>query len=300
MIPPNQWYQKNDFMGNIRHHPVTFAIDGIGYAGVGNEGSVTYEDFYKYDPQSDRWTKLNNFGGGTRGYAYGVAYNGKAYVGFGSREKKVFNDLWEYSPTTDSWKELTPCPCEPRTHPAMVAVNGKVYVGTGGGITDNLKDWWEYDTASNRWTQKADLPGPARHHPFYFAINGMAYVGFGHGTEVVNGQIIYQDFYQYNPQTEKWKRMNDFPEMGRVAGTQFDYNGYGYILSGHGTNHKSMQTGEFWEYNPQTDNWKSLNPHKGKSRWAPGSFVINDKVYLTCGQSSVGENLRDIQIFGFK
>lgn len=294
-----QWQEKSDFMGNIRHHPVTFSIDGTGYAGLGDAGS-TYDDFYKYNPQSDSWTKLNNFGGGARGYAYGVVYNGKGYVGFGAKGNKLFNDLWEYNPIADAWKELKPCDCEIRTHPAMVTINGKIYIGMGEGAGNrNLKDWWEYDIVSNRWTRKADLPGPARHHPFYFTVNGMAYLGLGHGSEQVDNKSIYQDFYQYNPETDQWKRMNDFPGMGRVAGTQFDYNGYGYILSGQGTNHYNLVTGEFWQYNPKTDKWIVLTPHKGSGRWAPGSFIIDNKVYFTCGTSDLG-NQRDVQVFDLK
>lgn len=292
-----QWQEKGDFMGKIRHHPVTFSIDGTGYAGLGDAES-TYDDFYKYNPLSDSWTKLNSFGGGPRGYAYGVVYNGKGYVSFGTKGSKYFNDLWEYNPITDSWKELKPCTCEARGHPAMVVVNGRIYIGMGNNVA-NLKDWWEYNIVNNSWSKKADLPGPARHHPFYFTIDGKAYVGLGHGNKLVDSKSIYQDFYQFDPETGQWKRMNDFPGMGRVAGTQFDYNGYGYILSGQGTNHYNLVTGEFWQYNPKTDKWVAFASHKGSGRWAPGSFIIDNKVYFTCGTSDLG-NQRDVQVFDLK
>ncbi|MEZ4902787.1 MAG: hypothetical protein R2822_14060 [Spirosomataceae bacterium] len=71
-----------------------------------------------------------------------------------------------------------------------------------------------------------------RHHPFYFAVNGKTYVGFGHGSAFVDGNNIYKDFYRISSKQRQWKQLRDFPDMGRVAGTQFDHDGYGYILSG--------------------------------------------------------------------
>ncbi len=78
--------------------------------------------------------------------------------------------------------------------------------------------------------------------------------------------------------------MNDFPGESRVAGTQFSHDGYGYILSGDGDDHDYLETGEFWQYNPADDSWSQLPSHPGLSRWAPGSFIIDGKVYLVQGQ----------------
>ena len=77
--------------------------------------------------------------------------------------------------------------------------------------------------------------------------------------------------------------MSPFPGEARVAGTQFDHSGNGYVLSGDGDNHSYMPSGEFWEYEPTTDTWTQLPPHPGISLWAPGSFVINNKVYFFGG-----------------
>ena len=46
------------------------------------------------------------------------------------------------------------------------------------------------------------------------------------------------------------------------------------------------QTNEnsFFVYpNPANDTWLELTPHPGKSRWAPGSFVINDDIFFFGG-----------------
>ena len=81
----------------------------------------------------------------------------------------------------------------------------------------------------------------------------------------------------------EWITLNDFPSEGRVAGTQFSYNGKGYVLSGDGDDHGPLDSGELWEYDPILDNWIQLTSHPGGARWAPGSFVIDCHVYLTSG-----------------
>ncbi len=276
-----------------RNHVCTFSIDGFGYAVAGySTQSSTYifkNDVHQYNPATDSWTAMSDFPGTPRGFAYAVENNGKGYLGFGIDTGFIFNDFWEYNPATDSWNQLANCPGLPRRHPAMVSLNNKIYVGCGDGNTGNLSDWWEYDIPSNTWSQKANFPSFPRHHPYFFAINNEAYVGFGH-----NGNSIYKDLYKYNPTNNTWTTLPSLPAQGRVAGTQFAYGGKGYLLSGQGEDHSNMANGEFWEFDPITNAWTSLPPHPGGSRWAPGSFVINNSVYFTSGEAG-SSNLTDMK-----
>eukprot|EP00978_Attheya_sp_CCMP212_P013570 scaffold34059_cov44-Attheya_sp.AAC.1 len=68
----------------------------------------------------------------------------------------------------------------------------------------------------------------------------------------------------------------------------------GFVLSGDGDDHGHMATGEFHVFDPSfkpssgtaTGRWRSLSrPHPGRSRWAPGSFVVWDtaQVYFSGG-----------------
>ena len=77
--------------------------------------------------------------------------------------------------------------------------------------------------------------------------------------------------------------MEEIPGEGRVAGTQFSHNGYGYVLSGDGDDHDSMDEGEFYKYDGLTNTWEELPPHPGRSRWAPASFVLDNEVYIING-----------------
>jgi N-acetylneuraminic acid mutarotase len=301
------WVQKSSLPDTAfgRHHPVTFSIGGYGYLLGGSSTEVAYlSDFYRYDPATDQWTQLPDFPGPERSYSYAVVHEGKAYMGFGFGPIADMSDLWMYDPVTGVWTEKALCPGDGRGHPAFLEAGGKIYVGLGGSATGNRNDFWEYDIAGDKWEQMPDFPSYKRHHPFHFSIDSMVYVAFGHGSINVNGSTIYNDLYRFDPQTKTWEQMNDFPGEARVAGTQFSYNGKGYVLSGEGEDHYYLDEGEFWEYDPGTDSWKQLPPVPGSGRWAPGSFVIGDTVYFTCGtalvENSNSENQTDLWAYAFE
>ena len=282
------WTQVSNFINEGRHHPITFSNDNYGFVVAGSYSN----EVYRYDKSNDSWSQLSNFPAAGRGYSYGVTVGNKAYMGLGSTFNGSFpNDWWEYDMDNDTWTQLSNFPGNGRNHPAMIPVGNKIYMGCGSN-TSNLSDWWEFDILQNSWSQKTSLPGNDRHHPFYFGIGDFAYVGFGHGsspgpgTNSSTGVSIYNDFYRYDPSNDSWLRLNDFPSEARVAGTQFSYNNKGYVLSGDGDDHGPLSSGEFWEYNPLTDNWSQLPSHPGDAIWAPGNFVIGCDVYFLLGQNN--------------
>ncbi len=264
---------------NGRHHPVGFALNGKGYMATGtNSVGQPSKDFYEYDPVSDTWQTLTDFPGIARSFAIGVVLDGKAYMGFGATNTSYLRDFWRYDAQTDQWTQLSSCGCSGRRHPAMIAIGNRIYVGLGDGVIGDLNDWWMYTVDTDSWVNIADLPGPPRHHPFQFNAGGEVFAGLGH-----RGNSIYRDWYKLDTASNTWTAMQLFPGEGRVAGTQFDWNDDGFILSGDGDDHSFMATGEMWRYSPGTDSWTQFTPHPGISRWAPGSFVINDEVYFFGG-----------------
>ncbi len=285
-LSAQEWTVKSSLPEDVdgRNHPVTFAIGGLGFVGLGqDDGYNELGDMYRYDAQEDSWTAMPDFAGGARSYAYGVSHGVKAYIGFGSSAEGDLNDLWEYNPLSGEAVQLASMPTSGRTHPTMVESGGIIYVGLGGSDDGDLDDWWAYSIAEDSWTELAQFPGDPRHHPYFFAIDGLIYTGFGHGED------IYRDWYQYDPATDEWTQLNDIPAEGRVAGTQFDFEGKGYVLSGQGESHGNLTFGEFWEYDPSDDSWIELEPHPGTGRWAPGSFIIENQLYFTCGESFSNE-----------
>ena len=283
------WTTSSNFIGDGRHHPITFSNDNFGFVVSGSY----LNDVFKYDKLNDTWTQLQDFPGQGRGYGYAVSIGNDAYVGFGSTDNGQFpTNWWKYDMLTDTWFQLSSFIGDGRNHPAMVVVNNKIYVGCGSNDNGNLGDWWEYDIIADSWSQKSDIIGYNRHHPFYFGIGDYAYVGFGHGSTFGPGSnpnsnnYIYNDFYRYNPQNNSWTQLSNFPSEARVAGTQFSYEGKGYILSGDGDDHNPLSYGEFWQYDPTNDSWTQLPSHPGDAIWAPGSFVIGCDAYFLLGENN--------------
>ena len=262
-----------------RHHPISFALNGIGYAvtGTGSDNMPT-KAVYNYNPETNEWGSLADFPGAARSFGIGTVSNGKAYLGFGASTTAYLNDFWSFDASDSSWTKLEDCGCTGRRHPAMIAIGDRIYVGLGDDYSGDKNDWWMYTISTDQWTRIQNLPGPARHHPFMFNAGGEVFAGLGH-----SGGTIYRDWYKLDTATNQWNAMNIFPGEARVAGTQFTANGYGYVLSGDGDNHSYMETGEMWQYDPSNDGWTQLPSHPGKSRWAPGSFVIDNEVYFYGG-----------------
>ncbi len=282
-----QWEALSLSAVTTRHHPVTFTLNDTAYLLTGTTVQSSPQgtaDFFRYDEADDSWVRLPDFPGGARSFAYATSYEGKGYIGFGTNDNNVyFDDLWEYDPVTKEWTELTSCDCRGRNHPVFVAQAGRIFVGLGNGPFD-LNDFWSYDIDSNEWTQMPNLPGPPRHHPFHFAADGHVYAGMGH-----SGSNYYADWYKFDTNTDTWTEMNEHPAGGRVAGQEFTYKGYGYIISGDGAFHQNLVDGEFWKYLHETDEWERLPDHPGSApdnrigRWAPGSFVLNGHAYFFGG-----------------
>jgi len=305
------WNEVAELPGPGRHHPITFANETHGFLLTGTTVlSSISNDMYVYHASTDIWTLLpwDTVLPVPRSYSYGVVLpvsgNSKAYLGLGSSDSDQFlNDWWEMDMNTLAWRQLADFPGEARSHPAMNVVQStdgtgwEIHVGLGQGFSGNMQDWWIYTIVTDSWRQAPDFPSTERHHPFYFGIGTTSYAGLGHS----NG-FIERDWYSI--ENDVWKRLPDFSSSNlddeaedptivtteaRVAGTQFSIVlndiSLGFVLSGDGDDHGTMETGEFHAFVPESGLWKTLPAHPGPSRWAPGSFVLRGttEVYFTAG-----------------
>jgi len=265
-----QWTQ----LGNapyVNHHSNGFGYDGKGYIVQGfetNNGGTLQNRMWEYDPTTDDWTAIGFIPAPGRRFSIGDDMDDKYYWGFGTNRR----DVWEFDPVANTYTELPECPCDPRAHPAFVAHNGKIYMGAGSDSNGNRNDWWVFDFATQEWTQKANIPGAARHHPYQFGIGDAIYVGGGH----------VSNWLKYDINTETWSEINDLPQ-GRVAGSQFSYNGRGFLLTGDEADHSELEEEQFLMYFPESDEWFDLPFSPEMHRWACSSFIIEDELYFFGG-----------------
>jgi len=125
------------------------------------------------------------------------------------------------------------------------------------------------------WNQKEQLPAIGRHRGSGLAIGDKGYVGLGH----MNGagvNIIYKDWWEFNPATNSWTQKSDFPALTYGAST-FSVGNYGYIGGGTGLG------SEFYKYSPVTNTWTQIANCLSEIPSDDAAFGIGDKGYIKSG-----------------
>ncbi|HUP11765.1 MAG TPA: IPT/TIG domain-containing protein, partial [Niastella sp.] len=159
------------------------------------------------------WARKADVSPGSHMFINGFSINGNGYLFTGA-------DLWAYDPVSNTWSKKKSLPADYwHRYGFCFVVGTKAYVGLGAGYPGedynneyrNKKylDVWEYDALQDNWVQKASFPGASRVMPFSFSENGMGYMGGGDTTHGGSGNA--HDFWKYDPTTDSWTRMADFP-----------------------------------------------------------------------------------------
>ncbi len=81
------WKARADFPGNPRQTAVGVAMNGKGYFGLGMAGyTVTYQDFWSYDPTADAWTQVEgmDFPDERSGWSSAFLLGDTLYAGLGA------------------------------------------------------------------------------------------------------------------------------------------------------------------------------------------------------------------------
>jgi len=142
----------------------------------------------------------------------------------------------------------------------------------------NSTDTTEIETKD--WTQLNNYPGTALRWAFGFSANNKGYVVGGEYDESSGNDTA--KVFQYDPLTDKWQQLKDYPGngMGMMAG--FSLNGKTYLGTGYNYNTKLLCS-DFWEYDPSNDKWTQKADFPGGNRQTAISFSIGDYGYLMGG-----------------
>jgi N-acetylneuraminic acid mutarotase len=135
------------------------------------------------------------------------------------------------------------------------------------------------------WTQKSDFPGTPRVVPFSFSVDGVGYIGGGDPTNMNFGST--NDFWKYNPETDSWTRLADFPSGNTIGLSGFSLAGVGYVLEtgpGNPTAPVAASYSEkLWRYNISADAWEQKASLPTRKFLSGVTFTINDKAYAGLG-----------------
>lgn len=289
MVCNGAWIQKAPFGGDARHRCTGFSINNKGYIGGGhvNAGTtITYKDYWEYDPGTNTWTQIADFGGGYRYHSTAFTIEDYAYVGLGEDEDDIYyNDFWKYIPLINTWVQVASYPGEPRRGACGFVIDTFGYVGTGQTESGYAVDFYKYNPANNTWTPISNFIGEARSSAVAFSYDGKGYVGTGH---VIGNDT--NDFYMYDPIADLWTQKSNVGFHGRQDATGFVLNGEAYIGTGN-DNEGTDNYGDFWKYNFSSDTWIEIEEFEGQARRYFVSFVIGNVAYAGTGTN--GTNFRD-------
>ena len=237
-----KWTKKADVPNthSARSFGVGFAIGNFGYVTTGQDDddqSKVFNDLWQYDPSTDKWTRKADLPGVARDGAVGFAVAGKGYVGGGSDAKYNYpSDFYSYDPTTDKWTKENDLPTGPPMYqpniifPATFVIGNYAYMATGSVNNLETRDLYRYDPSADTWAKKAPLPDSARQAATGFSLYGKGYVGLG--MVGYDSSRVYRTMLSYDPVTDQWTRIADFPGTKRAWALSISNNSSAFVGGG--------------------------------------------------------------------
>lgn len=260
---------------------------------VGVNGQVSYSSNDLIILTDDVWTRKQDF---PFTWSGSIDLNGNGFIkGFSSASRGYFfksNRLWEYNPANNTWTSKTsPSGPSGKNFVFCFTIGTKAYIGLGaaapGSSTPMTKEVWEYDMTNDTWTRKNDFPGTARVEPFSFSIKGFGFVG---GGDTTNGSYgMAADVWKYDPSSDSWKRVADFPGNHSIGISGFNIENTGFVLEA-GQGYPTAPTASFgvpylWSYNGDSDTWtqKATLPVNGRTIISATVFTIVKRAFAAIG-----------------
>lgn len=197
---------------------------------------------------------------------------------------------FENSPYSDiKFEKIASMPDGGRSSAVSFVLDGKAYVALGRN-SELLNSCYQYNPQNDKWKEVAPFPGKARVNSFAETIGNEAYVGLGYNSEikVYNEGGTLRDLWKYNPKTNSWKQLADFPVESTNKCISFTYDnkifiGFGFSVFGFEK--------DLWMYDPQTDIWIELSQETVSPR--AGAVSCSNSEYMYFGTGYDTHSLND-------
>lgn len=133
---------------------------------------------------------------------------------------------------------------------------------------------------AQNWEQLGDSPF-LRHHSNGFGFNGKGYLMLG-----TNNGNFSNEVWEYNPDSDNWQQLNDFPGVPRSIAIGDEWNGKFYYGFG------SSQSGylnDLWEFDPLSETFTQLPSCPCQGRSHPAFIAYQDKIFMGSGSTNNGD-----------
>lgn len=286
----------------------------------------------------DGWERVGLFQPYRQGSMVFSEWTQQAYLGFGCDKKEVcpVNELprtfYAFNPLNNPGDPLKPeaevsTSITQRTNAASFSIGSYLYFIGGQyfsgqpGLLESypaiVHQFCRYDLLTQQWTK---LPDPQadvyrRSGAVAFVLNDKAYVGGGKrrvGLDPTNTAYLYtdiNDFWEYDPNTQKWRRMaplplklsaTDLPDTvaaGRFDAVSFVIGNYAYVGGGETG---LAQLKDFWRFTPpelgnpaDQGRWDYVSHCPASGRVDAVGFAIGSRGYYGTGLNNTDGDLRD-------
>lgn len=250
-IPTETWITKSDFPGPGRTQGIGFTINGKGYIGLGYGDNGIFSDMWEFDPSTGKWVQMANCPKGVYHPAWEV-YDGKLYIFGGGAALGDIKESYCFDPVENIWTKVKNIDGPARHHGSAGTVGDIIYMGMGHSGLYIYKDWYAYDPVADSWTPKADYPiAKGVVAATQTVVDGKVYIICGehhfNGTEGPAGQAdMYDYFFEYDPELDKWNELEKFPAKARWAPMAFSHGSK--IFCGFGRDPDSKYPNDMWFY----------------------------------------------------
>lgn len=237
------WAPIKSFPGQPRNEAVGFAIGGKGYVGAGQslvDGvSKDFNDFYCYDPATNKWEEIAPFPGDARYGAVAFTLGDYAYVGLGRAKQgsNDFSNFYRYNPANDTWTSISSPFKYKKAYAFAFVIGDKAYVGGGqdGGTNALPEDFYSFD--GKEWKALSDINRNDNDHTYdarkyaasAFTVGKYGYVVGGRN----NANTIASTVWRYDPSTDTWTDKHQaLATDPREKAVGFTLGDKGYITTG--------------------------------------------------------------------
>ena len=273
-IPNNEWEIAPSFPGIDSFNSVFKFQDKVFFW-----GDYDFDSKYQlYEFNGIKWTKKNDVPFDILSGASAFTLNGKGYLILSQTKVSgvLSRAVWEYEPTTDKWSEIANFPGSPRFSPLLFTIKNKAYFGLGSDESGMyLNDIWEFDGLTKKWTRKKD-------YPFFSNYFGNKGENLGYSSD--NAYLFMEKvpnwiFLEYNSIQDSWAKK--VGQNYRSYNEPSSYKDKMYGIANRSFGSRNFHTVESYDVN--TDKFFTVKEFAGAYRFAPISFIINDRLYIGMG-----------------
>ena len=201
----NTWDEIAPYPGEPRNKTIAFHYENIIYFGFGASGGVNDSLLYSFNPATNSWTEIP-------GAPSGIGYWSASCFMIGSKAYIITNDnnVVSFDCFSGTWEQKQDFPGPARSQAIAFSINGSGYFGLGyPGVPPFLNDFWKYNPSEDTWTQIAGgFPGIPRYAAAGVATSNYGYIICGESQEA---PVFNNDFWQFDPATETFVQLIDFP-----------------------------------------------------------------------------------------